>query len=800
MTISKMNGQVLDSTTYVEPLEREETSITVLTVGLPDVALDGLRDAFQTRDDTLDVRAVSTEEEALDTIADVDVDCILSAQALSDSSGLKLFGSVCSASRDRPFVLNPADGSESLAARAIKAGIDGYVPADGHSAEACDRLAASIEDAVADARATDRLVETSQLLLRLTEYTDDTLWMFTGDWNETILVNAAYESVWDRPLDGLIEDPGEFLDGIHPDDREAILTGMEVLSNGDSTDIEYRIATDDGERWLSVHAEPVFDDDGEVAYVAGFTRDITEHRRRERLEREANERLETLVENIPVVLFTLDSDGVFTSSVGKGLETLGLDTGQLNGVSVYDAYAEYDDITDAVDRALAGEEVRVTQELDDGLTFETWYRPVFDDAGDLSQIVGVARDITALERRHERLERVTRATQQLPNARSERDVAEITVDIAAAVIDCPVVGWWRYEAETDALLPTAAAGATVDVAGDEASDALPKFDPGDDVMDVFSTGTPQVVEEGAIATLSLDGSGLEALYLFPVGDRALLAIGSTEAGHFEGFERNLIEILGRSATDALERVIREAELESQREDLKRSNENLQQFAYTASHDLQEPLRMVASYVDLIEQEYGDKLDEEGTEYVEFAVNGARRMQAMIDALLQYARVQTRAQDFEETDPNEVLDDTLDGLKMRIQETNARITQDSFPLVKADPNQLGQVFQNLIKNGITHGARTTGPPEIEVSARATDGVVTFLVADNGPGIDASVEDDVFEIFKRGSTDDDGTGIGLALCQRIVNRHDGKIWVESSGDGGTTLAFSLPAPVKGVPADD
>lgn len=211
--------------------------------------------------------------------------------------------------------------------------------------------------------------------------------------------------------------------------------------------------------------------------------------------------------------------------------------------------------------------------------------------------------------------------------------------------------------------------------------------------------------------------------------------------------------------------------------------------------------MVSSYVDLLDVEYGDELDGEAAQYMEFAVDGANRMQDMIDALLQYARVQTRAQEFEETDPNDVVDRTLDALQLRISDTDATVSTDSLPAVRADPDQLGQVFQNLLKNAMTYAAESGVDPRLEIGVTTEDGQVTFEVSDNGPGIPADDREDVFEIFERnGSHDAEGTGIGLAVCQRIVRRHGGEIWVEPDEGTGATFRFTVPAAGTEVVADD
>jgi signal transduction histidine kinase len=238
--------------------------------------------------------------------------------------------------------------------------------------------------------------------------------------------------------------------------------------------------------------------------------------------------------------------------------------------------------------------------------------------------------------------------------------------------------------------------------------------------------------------------------------------------------------------------VRETEMELERtvEQLERSNEQLQQFAYVASHDLQEPLRMVSSYVDLLASEYGDELDDEADEYIEFAVDGAQRMQAMIDDLLEYSRVHTQGESFEEVDAEVVLGRVLQDLELLIAETDATVTHDDLPRVVADENQLRQLFQNLLSNAIEHGADGDGPPTVHVSGEDGEDAVVFSVSDDGPGIPADQQERVFELFEQSNRDDEGTGIGLAICQRIVNRHEGDIWIESTPGDGATFHASFP----------
>ena len=231
---------------------------------------------------------------------------------------------------------------------------------------------------------------------------------------------------------------------------------------------------------------------------------------------------------------------------------------------------------------------------------------------------------------------------------------------------------------------------------------------------------------------------------------------------------------------------REQELEETRTELEQSNEKLEQFAYVASHDLQEPLRMISSYMQLLEQELGDELAGETKEYMEFAADGANRMKAMIDGLLQYSRVKTDGDPFETVDSDELLDEILQDLELKIAESEVEINREQLPTVTADRSQLGQVFQNLIKNAIEHGDENT---VVEITATADEDHTEFAVADNGPGIPEDRQNDIFDIFNKGGSSD-GTGIGLAVCQQVVERHGGEITVDSTEGDGTTFSFTIP----------
>jgi PAS domain S-box-containing protein len=243
-----------------------------------------------------------------------------------------------------------------------------------------------------------------------------------------------------------------------------------------------------------------------------------------------------------------------------------------------------------------------------------------------------------------------------------------------------------------------------------------------------------------------------------------------------------IEIAERQRTEkALERYAAE---------LQRSNQELQQFAYVASHDLQEPLRMVTSYVQLLARRYKGQLDADADDFIAFAVDGATRMQQLIKGLLAYSRVGTRGQPFAPTDCQSALDQALADLKVTLEENGATVTHDPLPTVMADATQLGQLFQNLIGNAVKF--RNDRPSQIHVGAKQRDDEWLFWVQDNGIGIEPQYTERIFLIFQRLHTRDEypGTGIGLSICKRIVERHDGRIWVESEPGQGSRFYFTIP----------
>lgn len=249
-------------------------------------------------------------------------------------------------------------------------------------------------------------------------------------------------------------------------------------------------------------------------------------------------------------------------------------------------------------------------------------------------------------------------------------------------------------------------------------------------------------------------------------------------------QRKQSEAAMQNANDELERRVQE-----RTDELERSNRDLEQFAYNVSHDLQAPLRTIASYCQLLQRRYGGQFDREADEFLEGAVGGARRMKRLLDDLLAYSRVTTENRPFLETDCNVVLDEVRNNLEAQIQETGAELTADSLPSVMGDRSQLMQLFQNLVANAIAY--RSELPPRIHVSCEDRADEWTFCVEDNGVGIEERQYERIFQVFQRLFAEHErpGSGIGLSICKRIVERHDGRLWLTSEPGKGSEFYFTI-----------
>ncbi|HTA59590.1 MAG TPA: PAS domain S-box protein [Candidatus Baltobacteraceae bacterium] len=313
-----------------------------------------------------------------------------------------------------------------------------------------------------------------------------------------------------------------------------------------------------------------------------------------------------------------------------------------------------------------------------------------------------------------------------------------------------------------------------EVLGSSMRDLLPN-----DSYDAVAKSDQEIVRGGVPCTLEeiAEIDGVTRLFL-------------TTKGPYHDADGKIIGTIGISR-EITERKKAEEHLVKMVGELRRSNEELQQFAYVASHDLQEPLRMVASYTQLLAKRYTGRLDSEADEFIAYAVDGSNRMQALIHDLLAYSRAGTNGKAYQAISSEKALLEALSNLRVSIQESGAVVTHDSLPAITTDDAQLVQVFQNLVGNAIKY--RRAEVPRVHVSAAKNAGQEwNFSVQDNGLGIDPQYFDRIFVLFQRlhGREEFKGTGIGLAICKKIVERLGGRIWVESQPEKGSTFYFALP----------
>jgi PAS domain S-box-containing protein len=304
---------------------------------------------------------------------------------------------------------------------------------------------------------------------------------------------------------------------------------------------------------------------------------------------------------------------------------------------------------------------------------------------------------------------------------------------------------------------------------------------------------PFLTEDGRMIPMKLS---LNSLYL---GERkfvCLTAVDLTEKKRAELELEEAMKLLEQRVADRTAELERtQEELQKHSEDLFQRNMELQQFAYAASHDLQEPLRMIVNYLSLLERKYQCDLDLQAQEYIHRAVEGGLRMRDLIEDLLLYSRVNTGDKNFSFVDMNEVIKETLTNLEVPIRENNADIELDHLPTIIGKETQIVQVMQNLISNAIKfHGP---APPKVKIAATSVNEVWKFAVSDNGIGLDMRYSDKIFQIFQRLHTKEEypGTGIGLALAKKIIEHHGGHIWVESEPGKGATFFFTIPVRAKG-----
>jgi PAS domain S-box-containing protein len=577
--------------------------------------------------------------------------------------------------------------------------------------------------------------------------------------------------------------------------------------------------------------------------------------------------LQTILSEAPLIIFSIDNKGVFTFSDGKGLKKLGLQPGEVVGLSVFKVYKDFPEIKRQAKEALNGVKVREIATVGD-VQYDTFYKPVFDNENKLISVVGVAVDISDLKNTELELREAMEFNQLIfentsfgiltfnskgacqsvnkeaatiigsdmsdllkinynnlkswskngmlkaaqRTLQSKKQVHERIFEESAFAketwIDC-YFSYFESKGEPHLLLLIKDITQSIEVEQErdryfETATALlctanfegyfltlnPAWEVtlGHSKADLMSKPFLDFVHPDDI------NSTLDTLQGISQGEEAINFINRYRCkdGSYKWISwmsRSFGKKIYASAQDITNLKEQETTILNTMKELERSNKELEQFAYISSHDLQEPLRKVKSYTELLANKYENRLDEDARFYMNTIIRGATRMQRLIEDLLSYSRVSTQAKPFKNVDFREVLKTVQDTLELLIFRNNAKISLCDLPSIMADESQIVLLFQNLISNAIKF--KSDKDPKIEITCKENKETWQFCVKDNGIGISAKHQSKIFTIFQRLHSKDkyEGTGIGLAIVSKIVARHKGEIWVESKENKGSKFYFTI-----------
>ena len=573
----------------------------------------------------------------------------------------------------------------------------------------------------------------------------------------------------------------------------------ELHRNGFVEDYESKALRKDGTTFsASVNSQFHYDENGKINGTEAFVRDFTERKKYE----ESIQKLANLVESSEDAIITKSLKGTITSW-NKGAEDIyGYEANKVigNNISILAPEDLKQEINELITDIKHGKKIHHYETVrirKDGklINISITLSPIFNN-GNLVGISTIARDITQSKKVETELKRYRGQLENLVKDRTAEletaykslkesqehyltlfnsiDEGFCTIEVIFDDNKCPVD--YRFLEVNPAFEKQTG---LIDAKGSLMRDMSPDHE--DYWFEIYGnvalTGEPtRFINEAKDLNRWYD------VYAFKVGnpENREVAILFNDITKFKESENKLKDY----------QHTLEDQVEKRTEELTRSNSELEHFAYVASHDLREPLRMITSFLQLLERRYDDKLDEDAHEFIGFAVDGAKRLNNMINDLLEYSQVTSKDREFTRVDAQQILDETLMNLKVPIDENNAIISHDSLPIIVGYKELLVELFQNLISNSIKYHSRET--PEIHVSVKEQNNQYRFSIKDNGIGMSPDHLERIFTIFQRLHRKDeyDGTGIGLSIAQKIVHEHGGQIWVESKLGKGSTFYFTIP----------
>lgn len=560
-----------------------------------------------------------------------------------------------------------------------------------------------------------------------------------------------------------------------------------AIEAGSPYDVELPFITATGRRiWVRAIGKAYFAD-GAVARIGGVIQDITDRMLEEEAARLSRQRLDLHVTHTPLAVIEFTIDGRIARWNPAAAEIFGFTEEEAVGqywtfVVPEEVWGQLDGVWEQLVSQRGGSRSTNPNRHKSGRTLHCeWFNtPLITADGTTMGVASLVMDVTERKLAQEELAKHRDHLQELVDVQTAKlKLSEARLVEAQRVAR---VGSWKWDTAKDEITGSEEFYRLFDVAPEE----LARFE---QFVERLHPDDREHVQRDVTESLQQDRP-------YDTDYRAKLSDGSWRDLNARGravadAEGKPVHLVG-TCQDISERKQAERALA-------RSNRELEQFAYVASHDLQEPLRMVSSYTQLLARRYQNQLDQDAMDFIGYAVDGANRMQRLIQDLLEYSRVTTRGQTPAPVDAHDALGEAVRNLQAAIQEASALVTNDELPQVTGDRTQIAQVFQNLVGNGIKF--RKLGePPRVHLSAEPNQeqpGFWTFKVSDNGIGIEARHFERLFVIFQRlhGKQEYPGTGIGLALCKRIVERHGGTIWLESEAGQGTTFYFTLPSAERG-----
>ncbi len=740
-------------------------------------------------DDQFVVETATSPSDGLKILDTEQVDCVISDYEMPRMDGIEFLERVQEEYPNLPFVLFTGKGSEEIAAEAISAGVTDYLQKH-QDTEQYELLANRIRNAVTQYRAEQNLEQIRDFFTRAERLGNLGAWEINRDGNLVWTDGVARIHEVDEAFEPTIE---EALDFYHSEDRDRVEQAViDARESGEPYRLEARLITAKGnERWVWVSGEPV-DTEGEQALIRGYIQDITEQKDREQHLEQMNTRLRTIVSNVPIVLFAIDSDGVFTLSQGKGLEKLGLEPGEVEGSTIYEVYSCQDEIVADFERALNGERVQSVRAVD-GIVFETTYQPIEED-GDVTAVIGVAVDTTERREREQSLTALQEATATLVEAESEQEIYDILIETAEEILGFDIV---TIDAAEDGRLKQVAS--SFDKSDHEYYETVSIEDDDTIASRVYTRQETVLVDDiRKHSDIEAADSEYRSGLTIPIGEYGVLQGGSTEVGAFDDTDRELAQLLIDHARVKLARLEDKRRLRERTAELERQNERLEEVTSIVSHDLRNPLNVASLRLDEVRRD-------SDCELLETIAQAHDRMQELIDDLLLLARGGQMVEGIEPVELSALVElcwETVDTAE-------ASLVVETEAVVEADRQRLRQLLENLVGNAVEHGVSdepsVADPPDDavehgvsdepsvadtpddavehgEASVTVTVGDLNdgFYLEDDGPGVP---EAERAKIFESGySTESDGTGFGLAIVQQIAQAHDWEVSVTGGESGG------------------